>query len=204
MRCLTADVLGGSDNLSLDTLFTAASAAAVSAGPFLRGIIGAAADALRAAGAALGDRDELFLFFLVLNNLLNLLKKPGFDVRGSAALLSASKRFASALISNNLLNFLVPCLAAFPILLRILVRAYSGGAPILSFSRFMAFLSDFDKVSPLVGLVSSNLLAVSCKFLEVLDLGGDDGDDDGNDENDETDCVGDVFDVFDDCEKFDE
>ena len=125
-------------------------------------------------------------------------------MRGSAALLSASKRFASALISNNLLNFLVPCLAAFPILLRILVRAYSGGAPILSFSRFMAFLSDFDKVSPLVGLVSSNLLAVSCKFLEVLDLGGDDGDDDGNDENDETDCVGDVFDVFDDCEKFDE
>jgi hypothetical protein len=55
-----------------------------------------------------------------------------------------------------------------------------------------------------VGLVSSNLLAVSCKFIEVLDLGGDDGDDDGNDENDETDCVGDVFDVFDDCEKFDE
>jgi hypothetical protein len=37
LRCLTADVLGGSDNLSLDTLFTAASAAAVSAGPFLRG-----------------------------------------------------------------------------------------------------------------------------------------------------------------------
>jgi hypothetical protein len=184
------------DNLSLDTLFIAASAAAVSAGPFLRGIIGAA-------GAALGDRDELLLFFLV-KNLLNLLKKPGFDVRGSAALLSAFKRFASALSRSHVLNFLVPCLAAFPILLGILVRAYSGGAASLSSLRSLSFLSDFDKVSSLVGLVSSNLLAVSCKFIEVLDLCGDDGDDDGNDENDETDCVGDVFDVFDDCEKFDE
>jgi hypothetical protein len=134
----------------------------------------------------------------------NLLKKPGFDVRGSAALLSAFKRFASALSRSHVLNFLVPCLAAFPILLGILVRAYSGGAASLSSLRSLSFLSDFDKVSSLVGLVSSNLLAVSCKFIEVLDLGGDDGDDDGNDENDETDCVGDVFDVFDDCEKFDE
>jgi hypothetical protein len=155
-------------------------------------------------------------------------------VRGSSALLAAFKRFASAFasafISSHVLKFLLPFVTACPVLrdkaatplnpraapsianflvlffkyLKPFPRAYSGGAPFLVFSLSLFFLSDFDKVSSLVGLVSSNLLAVSCKFIEVLDLGGDDGDDDGNDENDETDCVGDVFDVFDDCEKFDE
>ena len=164
------------DTPSSGCLSTAASAAAISAGPFLRGGIGAAAavdtlraaaavDTLRAAaavdtlggGAALGDADELLLLFLVKN----LLKKPGFDVRGSAAaaaFLNTSKRFASALLSNHVFKFclsspnfspiiflvaLKPCAPFFPIYFIPFVRAYNAGAPVLSFSLFMAFFSNF-------------------------------------------------------------
>jgi len=82
------------------------------------------------------------------------------------------------------------------------VRAYNAGAPVLSFSLFLASFSE-SVMEPSL-LLRPNLLATSrASTPRPLVSGSGDGDD-VDDENDDSDCVGEVFDVFVDCENFDE